>query len=35
LKYAGPRDDLTMFLALPWWWWRKKVAQGQTQGRLI
>ena len=35
LKYAGPRDDLTMSLALAWWWLRKKVAQSQPQRRLI
>jgi hypothetical protein len=31
LKYAGTRDDLTMFLALPWWWLRKKVAQANLK----
>ena len=31
LKYAGPRDDLKMSLALAWWWLRKKVGQSRAQ----
>jgi hypothetical protein len=35
LKYAGPRDDLTMSLALAWWWLKKVLAHNQPQKRLI